>query len=221
MTREQLIQNVALRMDEITPPEGLVISVDGRDNNPLYAIIDGLIEAGALELFSVAPFWRLPQTVVNPGDINVSTEHNRYVVRIKLSDDFLRVAEINVKGFQRPITEVVPEQSDLGKRQHNRWLMGKEAKPVGVISYGIWDGDPCREVDCYSLSATVSASDVTATYIAKPGDNIGASPSAVEDDIPAILIPALEWLIAARVFGARGDVNHAQVCQQNAQNLLV
>lgn len=208
-------------MDEITPSEGLVISVDGRDNNPLYAIIDGLIEAGALELFSVAPFWRLPQTVVNPGDIDVSTEHNRYVVRIKLSDNFLRVAEINVKGFQRPITEVVPEQSDLGKRQHNRWLMGKEAKPVGVISYGIWDGAPCREVDCYSLSAIVSASDVTATYIAKPGDNIGASPSAVEDDIPAILIPALEWLIAARVFGARGDVNHAQVCQQNAQNLLV
>lgn len=222
MTRDQLIANVALRMDEITPDNGLPqLEVDGSDNNPLYAIIDGLIEAGALELFSVAPFWRLPQTKVDTGDIDVDTENGRYVVRIKLADNFLRVAEIDVEGFHRPITEAVPEQSDLGKRQHNRWLMGKEAKPVGVISYGMWDDSPCREIDCYSLSSTVDVSAVTATYIAKPADNIGVSPSTVEDDVPSVLLPALEWLVAARVFGARGDVNHAQICQQNAQNLLV
>lgn len=232
MTREQLIQNVALRMDEITPSEGLVISVDGRDNNPLYAIIDGLIEAGALELFSVAPFWRLKQTEFSdvvvealPTIFNNADGSQKFVIRLKVPDDFLRVAEISCTGFQRPITEVVPEQSAEGRRQHNRWLIAKEARPVGVISHGVWTSggtsSQCREIDCYSLSSIVQTSEVSATYIAKPADGIGASPSVVEDDIPAILIPALEWLIAARVFGARGDVNHAQVCQQNAQNLLV
>ena len=50
-----------------------------------------------------------------------------------------------------------------------------------------------------------------------------ATPVTVEGALggSSVLIPALEWLIAARAFGARGDVNHANICQQNAQNLLV
>ena len=233
MTRDQLIANVALRMDEITPDNGLPqIEVDGSDNNPLYALIDGLIEAGALELFSVAPFWRLKQTEFNdivvealPALFNNANGSPKYIIRLKVPDDFLRVAEISCTGFQRPITEVFPEQSAEGRRQHNRWLIAKEARPVGVISHGVWTSggtsSQCREIDCYSISSVISASEVSATYIAKPSNNIGASPSTVEDDIPEVLVPALEWLIAARVFGARGDVNHAQICQQNAQNLLV
>lgn len=233
MTRDQLIANVALRMDEITPDNGLPqIEVDGSDNNPLYALIDGLIEAGALELFSVAPFWRLKQTEFSdvvvealPTIFNNADGSPKFVIRLKVPDDFLRVAEISCTGFQRPITEVVPEQSAEGKRQHNRWLIAKEARPVGVISHGIWTSgatsSQCREIDCYSLSSSVDRSAVQATYIAKPADGIGTSPSTVEGVVPVVLIPALEWLIAARVFGARGDVNHAQVCQQNAQNLLV
>ena len=224
MDRNQLIANVALRMDEITPTSAINIAVDGSDNNPLYALIDGLVDSGVLELFSVAPFWRLHQTKFEPANISFKEENDRRVVRIKLNDDFLRVAEINVEGFQRPITEVVPEQSAEGKRQHNRWLRGKVAKPVGVVSFGLWDNETCREIDCFSLPPKVNPSDpdpdVIATYIAKP-ENIGDLPSTVEDVVPPVLIPALEWLIAARAFGARGDANHAAICQQNAQNLLV
>ena len=64
---------------------------------------------------------------------------------------------------------------------------------------------------------------MTATYIPKPAViSDTASPAVtVEDAVPEVLIPALEWLIAARTFGARGDANHAAICQQNAQNLLV
>lgn len=218
MTRKELIAQVALRMDEITPEDGLVIPVDGADNNPLYELIDGLADDAALELYSVAPYWRLPQTafqnvLVEP--ISSSDVNSRKYIRLKLDDSFLRVAEIDCEDFQRPITEAVPEQSAEGKRQHNRFLMGKEAKPVGVMSFGTWSGNVmCREIDCYSLAVStgVTPANVNATYIAKPG---------AAESIPEILIPALEWLIAARAFGARGDSNHATICQQNAQNLLV
>lgn len=232
MTRNELIQAVALRMDEITPEAGLQIPVDGSDNNPLYALIDGLIDGGVLELFSVAPFWRLPQTRFNysatavSSDIIVDTVGDRKIIRLKVKDDFLRVAEIDCDAFQRPITEVFPEQSVQGKRQHNRFLMGKEAKPVGVMSHGVWGSSQCREIDCYSVSGSTSiapATDIVASYIAKP--------AAIKDSAPVvsvetalggtILIPALEWLVAARAFGARGDSGHADICQQNAQNLLV
>ena len=236
MTRNELIRQVALRMDEVTPDNVDVtdISVDGADGNPLYALIDGLIDAGALELFSVAPYWRLKQTTftdillesvgsqrtISDGSTIIPT---RKMIRLKVPDDFLRVAEINHTSFQRPITEVVQEISEIGKRQHNPFLMGKEARPVGVMSHGSWSGLQCREIDCYSVASSVdSTSGVMATYIPKPSVITDDTPAVtVENAVPEVLIPALEWLIAARTFGARGDVNHAAICQQNAQNLLV
>lgn len=235
-TRAQLIQRVALKMDEVSPNVTVNdLTVDASDGNPLYTLIDGLIDGGALELFSVAPYWRLKQTefqdillegvgsarIVNDGGTTIPA---RKVIRLKVPDDFLRVAEINHTSFQRPITEVVQEISELGKRQHNPFLMGKEARPVGVMSHGLWSSTQCREIDCYSVASSVnSTSGVTATYIPKPATiSDTASPAVtVEDAIPEVLIPALEWLIAARTFGARGDADHAAICQQNAQNLLV
>lgn len=221
MTRKELIRQVVARMDEVTPEADLNVIVDGftdgADGNPLYLLIDSIADDAALELYSVAPYWRLPQTAfqnILVESIHSSDVNSRKYIRLKLDDSFLRVAEIDCEGFQRPITEVVPEQSPEGKRQHNRFLLGKEAKPVGVMSFGIWGEVQCREIDCYSLAAStgVTPAQVKASYIAKPG--------AVES-IPEILIPALEWLIAARAFGARGDSNHATICQQNAQNILV
>ena len=228
MTRNELIQQVALRMDEVTPDIEIDdLTVDGADGNPLYALIDGLVDAGALELFSVAPYWRLPQKEFESKRVDPlpAIFGGRKYIRLKVDEDFLRVAEISCSDFQRPITEAVPEMSEAGKRQHNRFLMGKEARPVGVISHGKWGNDQCREIDCYSLSAdsTVSASSgVEATYIASPAiPDIDDTTTAVEDVVPPVLMDALQWLIAARTFGARGDANHAAICQQNAQNLLV
>lgn len=232
MTRNELIQQVALRMDEVSPDITVSdLTIDGSDGNPLYTLIDGLVDAGALELFSVAPYWRLPQSefatpkyedvgkqrVVNDGETTIAV---RKMIRLKVPDDFLRVAEINCTAFQRPITEVVSEMSDLGKRQHNPFLMAKEARPVGVMSHGVWDSNAqCREIDCYSVPSVPN--DVSATYIATPTIPASGTSTAIETVVPPVLVDALEWLIAARTFGARGDANHSAICQQNAQNLLV
>lgn len=239
MTRAELIQQIALRMDEITPSSGLNVTVDGSDGNPLYSLIDGIIDDGVLELFTIAPYWRLRQaqfqysateSVSEVSIVTLGTLYgSRKIIRLWLNDDFLRVAEINCADFQRPITEVFPEQSEQGKRQHNRFLMGKEARPVGVMSHDKKSSTQYRVIDCYSLASTstVTADSVLATYIPKPGtiydDTDGVPPDnsvAVEDVVPPVLIPSLEWLVAARTFGARGDANHAAICQQNAQNLL-
>ena len=56
-------------MDEVSPEiEADDLVVDGSDGNPLYTLIDGLIDAGTLELFSVAPYWRLKQTTFPDTD---------------------------------------------------------------------------------------------------------------------------------------------------------
>ncbi len=235
MTRNELISQVALRMDEVTPDITIDdLTIDGADGNPLYALIDGLVDAGALELFSVAPYWRLPQSLFSStdyadagsqrsivdGDATIST---RKMIRLKLPDDFLRVAEIMCDEFQRPITEAVPEMSELGKRQHNPFLMAKGARPVGVLSHGVWgtgnNAVQCREIDCYSVAS--SATNLVATYIPKPVMPASGSSTEIETVVPPVLVEALEWIIAARTFGARGDANHSAICQQYAQNLLV
>lgn len=235
MTRNELISQVALRMDEVTPDITIDdLTIDGADGNPLYALIDGLVDAGALELFSVAPYWRLPQSLFSSTDYadagsqrtivdGDATISKRKMIRLKLPDDFLRVAEIMCDEFQRPITEAVPEMSELGKRQHNPFLMAKDARPVGVLSHGVWgtgnQAVQCREIDCYSVAS--SAKNLVATYIPKPVMPAAGSSTEIETVVPPVLVEALEWLIAARSFGARGDANHSAICQQNAQNLLV
>ena len=187
-------------MDEVTPdsPDFTIadIPVDGSDNNPLYALIDGLIDAGALELFSIAPYWRLPQKEF--GSTNTIVEslpalyNSRKIIRLKVADDFLRVAEIGCTDFQRPITEAVPEISERGKRQHNRFLMGREARPVGVMSHGKWGQSQCREIDCYSLPSTSSvtaSSGVEATYIATPTMPLTTDTTTqIETVIPPVLV---------------------------------
>ena len=240
-------------MDEVSPDITIAdLSVDGSDNNPLYTIIDGLVDGGLLELFSVAQYWRLPQKAFtysstasanqiivealptalgdreSAGNGAAETVTARKVIRLKVPDDFLRVSEINCADFLRPITEVATEISEAGKRQHNRALMGKEARPVGVISHGIWNGEQKREIDCYSLSGgtsvTASNDTIEASYIAKPATITDSAPAVTVETAlggSSVLIPALEWLIAARTFGARGDANHSAICQQNAQNVLV
>lgn len=225
MTRKELIAQVALRMDEITPEEGLVIPVDGADNNPLYELIDGLADDGALELYASAPYWRLPSTAfLRASEIKVDAifptkEDSRKMIRLKVNDAFLRIAVIRCDEFQRPVTDVFPEASAEGKRQHNRYLMGKEAKPVAVLTHGWWDDAPCREIDCYSLAPDTTVgpgAGIEASYIAKPVVN-----RTGDIGIPERLHPALEWIIAARAFEARGDATHGQICLNTAKSLLV
>lgn len=228
MTRNELITNVALRMDEITPSAGLDIPVDGADNNPLYELIDGLADDCALELYASAPYWRLPSTpFIRSSEIKVDAifpnrPDSRKVIRLKVNDSFLRIAVIKCNEFQRPVTDVFPEASAEGKRQHNRYLMGKEAKPVAILTHGWWEGPvagnliPSREINCYSLPSSYdidpAEGGVDASYIAKPGK---------AETIPDRLFPPLEWLIAARAFEARGDANHGQICLNTAKSLLV
>lgn len=230
MTRDELIRGVALHMDEITPDNDYVIAVDGSDNNPLYALIDGLIWGTSLELYSIAPYWRIKQKSFASVDTETAfanTDYERTVIRLKVPEDFLRVAEISHTDFARPITEVFSEQSEEGKRQHSPYLVAKTARPVGIMSHGVWgtgqSTEQVREIDCYSLGEgiTFSAADLVATYIPTPEIIANTGTDAVEAVIPAALIPAFEWLLAARAFGSRGDVNHMNICEKNAKELLV
>lgn len=222
MTRDELIKAVALRMDEITPDSDVSLVVDGSDNNPLYELIKGVLDEALMEIYATAPYWRIPTQAFANTSIEVAAipaDTTRKMIRLKVPDDFLRIAEISCSHFHRPIAAVFPKQSVEGMRQYNKHLRAGAAKPVGVMSSGLWSGSASRQIECYSVPATAASVAVSATYIAKPASVVPNSDTTV--NVPATLEPALEWLAASKAFAARGDADHAATCAQNAQSLLV
>lgn len=223
MNRHGLILATALRMDEVSASDGLAVSVqvDSSDNNPLYTLINGLLDESLVEIYNAAPWWRLNQTAFPnaPSSATLDPITGRYYIAIPVPADFLKLAEINCGDFQRPINEIFSEGSDMAKRQHNRHLVAKLAKPVAVMSHNA-NG---REIDCYSLPTPIIGS-LVATYIARPSlpSDTAVTASAISTSVlPDALIAPLEWLVASKAFGARGNTNGMQVCLQNAQNLLI
>lgn len=227
MTRKDIILAAALRMDEISASSNVYVTVSTSDNDPLYAQLNGVLDEALVEIYAMAPYWRLPQTSFLATSIAYATDPHsgRVYLRLKVPGDFLKIAEINCAEWERPIVEIFAEGSDMGRRQHNRHLMGKSAKPVGVMSHGIWEGNAqVREIDCFSFDAdTAEATSLNATYIARPlTETHNITPDTVISDdilVPGIVEP-LEWLMASKVFGLRGDERTA-ICQKNAEGLLI
>lgn len=222
MTKEGLILAVAAHMDEVTAEGEAIVEVSTSDNNPLYSLINELLDESLMELFAVAPLYRLPQTAF-PVENRVTKNDSslgRKVIRVKVPDDFMRLVELDCDEFERPIVTLHQEGSAMAKRQHNRHLVAKTARPVGVIRSTTWtDSVYGREIDCYSLDG--DGTNWTGSYVARPSLPVSLSESIPATTLPDILTAPLEWLCAAKVFGARGDANHAAICQQNATNLIV
>lgn len=225
MTRRDIILAAALRMDEISASSDVYVPVSTSDNDPLYAQLNGVLDESLVEIYAMAPYWRLPQSsFLDDGDVAYATDRHsgRVYLRLSVPENFLKVAEINCAEWERPIIEIFAEGSDMGRRQHNRHLMGKSARPVGVMSHGEWDGAQIREIDCYSFDAgTVEATSLEASYIARPEIRGTGLDVNVSSDIlvPGIVEP-LEWLMASKVFGLRGDERTA-LCMKNVEGLLI
>jgi len=229
MTRKDIILGAVLRMDELSASgDAQYVTVSTNDNDPLYAQMNGVLDESLVEIYAMAPFWRLPQTsFLDTSDVAYATDPHsgRVYLRLRVPEDFLKIAEVMCAEWERPIVEIFGEGSDMGRRQHNRHLMGKSARPVGVMSHGVWDGSSqAREIDCYSFDAgTTEATSLEASYIARPlTEPHSKDPdTTISDDIlvPGIVEP-LEWLMASKVFGLRGDERTA-VCLKNAEGLLI
>lgn len=218
MTREELIKKVALKMDEISSSDDVIVPVGTGDNNPLYTQINNLLNESVNDVLMKAPIYRLQGhikavTQNTPKEIFANTQKPRKVAVISIPDDFLRLAFISDGAFQRPITDLAIEGDDMDKRQHNVHLVGKTAKPVAVISNGV-NG---RVVTCYSYD-TKSTPSPSMSYIERYNKDKDPSAEAGLDDY---MIDLVSWVCAGRVFSAQGDMNKGKICDDNAASLMI
>lgn len=221
MTREELIKKVALKMDEISSSDDVIVPVNQSDNNPLYTQINNLLNESVNDVLMKAPIYRLHSqtasldltTASDILDTNEIFNDERLTAIIMIPQDYLRFVSISDKAFQRPIVELAIEGDDVDKRQHNKHLVAKCAKPVAVISTTA-NG---RKIACYSYDIKTNPS-ITFRYI-KRYDN--DRDTTVETDLDEYLIDIVSWACAGRVFAAQGDANKGKICDENAASLMI
>lgn len=221
MLREELIKKVALKMDEISSSDDVIVAVGADDNNPLYAQINSLLNESINDVLTKAPIYRLQNHLGTANPIyheSISDRNNntvRTIAVLKVPEDFIRIVSIDDPDFERPIVDLAIEGDDIAKQQHNRFLMAKTAKPVGVLGR---NSSGLRLIKCYSLPADREYPETTMTYVVRfAGDEALTN----DIDIDDYLVEIVSWVCAGRVFAAHGDLNRGKICDDNAAALMI
>ena len=210
MTREELIKMVALKMDEISSSDEVVVKVGLGDNNPLYAQINGLLNETINDVLMKAPAFRLDSQAAMV-DFDSSVEilgKKRLAAKFNAPADFLRLISITDPLFARPIVDFSIEGDDIDKRQRNQFLVAKYAKPVAVISTATGH----KVITCYSYDLN-DKPNITMVYIK---DDL-----TVEVNIDGYLADIISWACAGKVFATRGDIEKVKTCDENASALMI
>lgn len=203
-------------MDEISSSDDVILSVGIDDNNPLYTQIDSLLNESVNEVLMKAPVFRINEDHVASTTDAMSTHvanATRKAAYILVPADFLRLVSITDKEFQRPIVELSVEGDDIAKRQHNQFLVAKNAKPVAVFSNS---PSSQRAVTCYSYSNSATPAP-TMLYIKRYNKNKMTEDSGLNEYMANIV----SWVCAGKVFSAQGDVTKGKTCDENALALML
>lgn len=216
MTREELIKKVALKMDEISSSDDVIVPVGTGDNNPIYTQINNLLNESVNDVLMKAPTYRLHAhigevTSFDERTIFSSTDKERIIAVFSVPEDFIRFVSVSDDKFQRPIVELSMEGDDIAKRQHNRFLVAKTAKPVAVLSsnYG------GRTISCYSYDSNPNPSFLYIKRYEKDRD------TSAETDLDEYMVDLTSWVCAGKVFAAQGDIAKGKICDDNAIALMV
>lgn len=222
MTRSELALKVAMKMDELSSSDEMVLSVGVEDNNPLALLIDGLLDEAVNATLAAVPqhcltYVKELDSVTSPSSFSLLSVGERSKLTVTLPSDFLRLVAITSKnGFGRDITQLYLPADPIARRQDNAALRGGSAKPVAVLR-GTSSG---QTVDIYSLpSGTTLAEDSTEIqliYVPRvaKGDT---------DYVPSLddcLTDIAAWWCASLVFSAQGDANRSATSMTNAKLFL-
>lgn len=215
MTREELIKKVALKMDEISSSDEVLVPVGTGDNNPLYTQINNLLNESVNDVLMKAPIYRLHSHI---GTVSTASPAPifggiRQKAVISVPEEFIRLVSITDSAFERPIVELAIEGLDVDKRQHNRHLVAKSAKPVAVIG----SSASGRTISCYSYGEKVTPNP-TLLYIKRYDKDRDTS---ADTDLDEYMVDIVSWVCAGKVFAAQGDINKGKICDDNASSLMI
>ena len=209
---------VALKMDEISSSDDVIVNVNASDNNPLYTQINKLLNESVNDVLTKAPIYRIKEqqlSVIPSSEFSMEKAAGTKKKAVaKVPADFLRIVSITDNLFQRPIVDLALEGDRVDAMQHNKHLVAGYAKPVAVLGRG---SDGRRVISCYSYEAD-DATTTNALYIKRYEND---ETLYLETELDDYLTEIVAWVCAGKVFASRGDVNNGKLCDENAMALMV
>lgn len=200
MTRQELINMVKTKVDELSPLDADVTPVSVFNDKPVDSFADSLLDECAQEVLMRAPSLRVKGTQEQVTAYG-NKDGSGYVI---LPEGFLRLLEFRMAEWERCVTEAAEPGSELARMQGNRYLRGGVCKPVCV--YGKRNGVTVLEY--YSVKKRHEV------------DRFVYVKEAFAEDIPVELQDVLTWWCASRVLQVFGNVNGAQLAYERGKSLL-
>jgi hypothetical protein len=128
MTRQELIDQVLAKLDEITV-------FDDAQQVPTVALVDKLLNEATIDMLRNAPLHFLTPTTVDVESSSI--EHTKILNEgygyIVLPPDFLRLYSFKMMTWRRPVTLAISVDNPKYKLQYNKITRGGIAKPVVVV----------------------------------------------------------------------------------------
>lgn len=211
MTRSEIIHNVLVKLDEITPFDDLSIT-GGADNlaNPVRATVEALLDDCASQVQQDAPpsmcaVFDFKSTITQ--EITDATVDG--VMTVPLSADFIKLGMLDLTCWNRPISRTYPAEHPIYLIQKNKYTRGGLSRPVGIIV----KTPTAFNLECYTVTKPTSVEGFvkTATYIKRIAIEL----------LPDGLLDAATWLCVARTKEAIGQADYPKVLEEYTQRIAM
>ncbi len=200
MTRQELINEVKCRVDELSASDDRVVPFSIFNEKPVDTFIDNFLDECAREVLTDAPVHHL-----EGSSLYVSTVDNHdgsgYVM---LPSNCIRVLEFKMKEWKRAVTVFAESGSAVALMQSNVYLRGGVCKPVCVLGHR----SGYRVVEYYSVKKSHEVDRFVVVRVCPA------------EDVRVDLQPALTWFCASKVLQVFGRSDLASAAYERGKHLL-
>lgn len=183
-------------------------------------IISAAIPRAARLILLSAPLYRIDTTVngitkaedgtITSPVVSMTAQGDGYVGRMKLPDDFLRLASIRMSDWKRPGRAISEDDEEYAEQQSEfAGIRGNASKPIAALV----QGEDGLYMELYS-SNTDTATLKQFTYVAEP---------TVTNDskitLPSKLIDAIVYLTASLAMESLGEKEQSDELSKTAEAL--
>lgn len=195
MTRENIIKQILLRIDEISP----FAATDIIDND----LIDGLLNESAEDVLMKLPLHLLPTST--PSTVNQISD--QISTKIQLPIDFLRLIKLKLSGWNKSINELFPEEHPKFQLQYtNKYLRGTINRPIAFIVNATTNQN--KDILCFGNS---NDNNVSQFYYCK---------KLVAELIPDNILEPLFYIGAFKTLVAMEKPEQAKVAMTQFENFI-
>lgn len=160
MTREELVQKVKVKLEELSPFDydktNMIALQELHPNdkqlevNPIYSYIEASLDDSCNEVLKIIPLHMITPRVYDHQSNEQIKGTKYYKVIYNLPDDYLRLHSVQLTDWVRPIMDASSYEREDGVFSGNIYTMGKPTRPIVIEDYGTSDDIMTKQLHCFS-----------------------------------------------------------------------